>query len=71
MGKRIAGTKQTLRALEEGTVTRIFLAQDADDALKQRILAAAGQVPVEMVASKKELGKACQVAVPTAVAAEN
>ena len=68
--RRVVGTKQLLRALKAGTVSRAYVANDADTFLYQRVMLAAeeAKVPVTRVATMKELGEACCVAVNTAAA---
>lgn len=68
---RVVGTKQVLRGLKAGTLLRVYVANDADTFLYQRITQAAEAVGVQVirVASMKELGEACAVQVPTAAAA--
>lgn len=67
---KVVGTKQVLRALKAGDLARVYVANDADTFLFQRVVRAAEEaaVPVNRVATMKELGEACQVAVPTAAA---
>ncbi len=67
---RVVGTKQVLRGLKSGTLSRVYVANDADTFLFQRIVAAAENagVPVVRVATMKELGQACGVDVASAAA---
>ena len=67
---RVVGTKQVLRAIKAGTLQRVYVANDADTFLYQRIIRAAeaAQVPVTRVATMKELGRACGVDVSAAAA---
>ncbi len=67
---RVVGTKQVLRALEQDALESVTLALDAAPALRGRIEAAAREkgVPVETVATMGELGRLCQVDVPSAAA---
>ena len=67
---RVVGTKQVLRALKAGTLARVYVANDSDTFLFQRVTRAAEEagVPAIRVESMKELGQACQVAVDTAAA---
>ena len=67
---KVVGTKQVLRALKNGSLARVYVANDADTFLYQRVTRAADEagVPAVRVESMKELGQACQVAVPTAAA---
>ena len=50
-GNRVVGTKQVLRALKAGTLKRVYVANDADTFLYQRIVLAADAagVPVTRV----------------------
>jgi large subunit ribosomal protein L7A len=63
--KFVIGTKQTVKALKEGLVQSLIIAEDADP----RITAAAineaklHDVPVQYVDSMKKLGKACGIEV--------
>lgn len=69
--KRVAGTKQVLRAIEDGRAAHVFLAKDADGFIYHRLnaLCEEKRVPVTVADSMQELGKLCQVGVPTASAA--
>lgn len=69
--KRVVGTKQVLRGLKAGTLKRVYVANDADTFLYQRITQAAEAAGVETVrvASMKELGEMSGVQVPAAAAA--
>ena len=68
--KRITGTKQVMRALEQGNLELVYLALDADQKLQNEIKTACGNsdVPVKTVPSMKELGKACCIEVKAAAA---
>ena len=68
---RVAGVKQTRRAILEGNVRRVFLARDADPRVTGPIeaLCAERGIPVEQVPSMRELGTACGIAVGSAAAA--
>jgi len=71
-GKRVAGVKQTRKAVREGRALRVHLASDADPALTgliARECAAAG-VPVETDGTMAQLGRACGIAVGASVFAE-
>ena len=67
---RVVGTKQVLRALKAGTLARVYVANDADTFLFQRVVRAAeaAGVPAVRVPTMRELGQACAVEVPTAAA---
>ena len=70
-GTKVVGVKQTKRALANGTARRVYLALDADPELCRPVaeLSAAGGVPVEEIPTMKQLGHACSISVPAAVAA--
>ena len=67
---KVVGSKQVLRALKTGALARVYVANDADTFLFQRVARAAEEagVPTIRVETMKELGEACRVAVPTAAA---
>lgn len=69
-GTRLVGLRQSLKALREERLEAVFIAKDADlritqgfeeECIKQ-------QVKIIFVDTMKELGRACGVEVPTAVA---
>ena len=68
---KVVGAKQVRRALNDGRVSAVFLAEDADPRVTDAIAALAEEkgVRVERVPAMKELGKACSIAVSAAVAA--
>lgn len=70
-GNKVVGVKQTKRALNDGKVLRIFLAEDADPRVTEPVEALSAEKGVEVVkiASMKDLGSACGIAVGSAVAA--
>ena len=70
-GRRVVGTKQVLRAVEEDRAARVFLGKDADGFIYPRLNALCEErhVPVTVVDSMQELGKLCQVDVKAASAA--
>ena len=67
----IIGTKQAVKAIRSGQVTEIFVALDADNWVTDPVVILAKEVgvPVSLVESKKELGKACGIHVGAAVVA--
>ena len=69
--KRVVGSKQVLRALNEDRAARVFLGRDADGFIYHRIngLCEEKRVPVTVVDSMQELGKLCMVNVKAASAA--
>jgi large subunit ribosomal protein L7A len=68
---RVVGLKQLLRGLEADAVARVYIAEDAEEHLKERIRGAArGRgVTVETVPSMEELGEVCGIEVSAACAA--
>lgn len=67
----IVGTKQTLKKLESGLISEVFIASDADQRVTAKVvqLCEKSGVRVNYVDSMKELGKACKIDVGAAVAA--
>jgi large subunit ribosomal protein L7A len=67
----LVGSKQTLKAIAENQVKKIFLAKDIDQPLKKEILEAVNNnnIPFEIVESKNELGRICGIDVSAASAA--
>ncbi|MFF2450219.1 50S ribosomal protein L7ae-like protein [Neobacillus sp. NPDC058068] len=67
----VIGTKQTVKALKEGLVKEMVVANDADNSLTAKIISEAlgSDVPVLYVDSKKKLGKACGIEVGAAAVA--
>ena len=69
--EKVAGVKQTRRALQDGRAKRIFLARDADPNLTQPLEQTAREtgIPVERTDGMRDLGRACGISVGAAVAA--
>ena len=68
--RKVVGTKQVLRAVRAGTVSRVYVCSDADTFIYQQVVRNAEEagIPCVRVPSMKELGMICGVAVPTAAA---
>lgn len=68
---KVVGAKQVKRALEAGRAVKVFLCDDADPRITQSVAELCAQKGVEQVAgvTMKDLGKACGISVPAAVAA--
>ncbi len=68
---RAVGANQTTKAIRKGRAQVVFVAQDADRRVVEPVLRAAQEVgvPVVEVASGKELGRACGIAVAASAAA--
>lgn len=69
--RKVVGLKQIRKALLEGSVTKVFLADNADPRLTQPLAeqCEAMQIPVCRVKTMAELGTACQIDVGAAAAA--
>ena len=69
--EKVVGVKQVRRALTKGLVKRLYLAEDADPQLTQPLERQGREQGVEVawVGDMKALGKACGIAVGSAVAA--
>lgn len=69
--KKTIGTKQTLKALEKGLAKKVFIASDAEQHVTKPLLHLCEEkgVPVIMVDTMKNLGKACGIDVGCASAA--
>ena len=67
----LVGSKQTLKAIANNQVKKIFLAKDIDRSLKKEILEAVNDnnILFEIAASKNELGRICGIDVSAASAA--
>lgn len=67
---RVVGTKQLLRALEEGKIKMVFVAADADAFLTKRVTdhCLDADIPCLEVPTAKEIGAACGIDVPAAAA---
>ena len=67
---KAVGTRQVLRGLKAGTLSRVYVANDADTYLFQQVVRAAEDagVPAVRVASMKELGQALGLDVACAAA---
>lgn len=67
----IVGTKQAIKALKNGEVKEVVVADDADQRVTNKLIQTANelQVPVTKVDSMKKLGKACGIEVGAAAVA--
>ena len=70
--KKVVGIKQVRKALREGSVKKIWLADDADPALTEPLEKACREAGIEVLraVTMKELGRACSISVGAACAAE-
>ncbi|HHY46634.1 MAG TPA: 50S ribosomal protein L7Ae-like protein [Firmicutes bacterium] len=69
--KKTVGTKETIKALERGSVKVLYLASDAEEHVIRdlKALSKAKGVPVVYVDSMLQLGRACGIEVGAASAA--
>ena len=67
---RVVGSKQVLRALKAGELSRIYVATDIDTFLYQKVVRAAeaARIPMVRVDSSLELGRACGLEIAAAAA---
>jgi large subunit ribosomal protein L7A len=56
---KVIGMKQTLKAVKEGRILKVVLAEDTDEGIKKSIIDCCNdhQVVIERVETKVELGK--------------
>ena len=68
---RVAGARQTRRALNRGRAKRLFLAADADPRVLEPVARLAGEMGVraQVIPTRKQLGEICGISVGCAVAA--
>jgi len=61
--RMIIGMKQTLKAMKNGMVSEVFIAEDADEAISKKIAdqATLQGIPLQRVDSMKKLGAACGI----------
>lgn len=61
----IVGTKQAVKAIKDGKVKCLVIANDADTKVTSKVLQVAKefQIPISNVDSMKKLGKACGIEV--------
>ena len=67
---RVVGTKQLLRALDEGKIAHVYVAKDADLLLTKRVVDRCYDmnIPSTQVETMAELGRACAIDVKAAAA---
>ncbi len=70
--KKVIGAKQTVKAVEKGIASLVYLAEDADRRITQPIreLCEAKGVRIVTVPTMAELGKACSIEVGAAAVAQ-
>ena len=69
--KRIVGLKQTVKAIKNGNAKKVYVAEDADDFIKQSVLDACSGKSLQIIYIKnmKELGDACGIDIGASTAA--
>lgn len=69
--KKTVGTKQSLKAVENGMAKTVFIARDADEKVTGNLvrLCEKNAVRIVFVDNMKQLGKACGIDVGAAVVA--
>ena len=68
--KKLVGIKQALKAIDKDIVLKLFVSEDADPALTDKVknLYEGKGVEIEYVPSSLELGKACGIKIGAACA---
>ena len=68
--QRVVGTKQLLRALDEGKIAHAYVAKDADLLLTKRVVDRCYDmnIPCTQAESMEKLGRACGIDVKAAAA---
>jgi len=69
--KRIVGLKQTIKAIRNGTAKKVYVAEDAENFIKQSVLSACTDKKLQIiyVNNMKELGDACGIDIGASTAA--
>lgn len=69
--RKIVGLKQTVKAVKNETAKKIYVAEDADDFIKQSVIDACRYKNLQIiyVNSMKELGDACGIDIGASTAA--
>lgn len=69
--RKVVGTKQTMKVLQNKTASTVYVAADADERVIRQVidLAEDQEVPVITVDTMVQLGKECNIEVKTATAA--
>ena len=69
--EKVAGVKQSRKAIREGRAKQVYLACDADPAITEPLAAACAEagIPVGRTCTMAQLGQACRITVGAAVVA--
>lgn len=70
-GDRVVGTKQVLKGIAAGMFRCVYVAEDADSFLQEKIADACQKAGIPLISAPtmKELGEACRIDVGAACAA--
>lgn len=68
--KRIVGLKQVLKGVSDNIFSKIYIASDVDEVIRQKVISACSKKGTcyEEVSSMVELGNACKIDVGAATA---
>lgn len=68
--KRIVGTKKVMRMVRDGKARTVYIAEDADEHIRQKLLRVCSEssANVLMIPTMLELGAACNIEVGAAAA---
>jgi large subunit ribosomal protein L7A len=67
---KIIGLKQTLRAIQQGKIQKVYIANDIEEHILRQITEICQQKTVPLISinvNQKELGRICQIEVGAAV----
>ena len=69
--EKIVGLKQVINSIERGSARKVFLAKDVSPDIYDNVLnlCKVNEIPVVFADTRKQLGNACNIDVPAAVAA--
>ena len=67
--KAVIGMRRSMKLIESGMAEKAFIAGNVEPRMTGRILDACNRhgVPIELVSSKEELGKACRIDVDASI----
>lgn len=69
-GRKLVGIKQCTKAILDKIVIRAYISKGIDPKIKEPFVSLCNKnnIPITVVATKKELGVACKIDVPASVA---
>ncbi|MGE5583806.1 MAG: ribosomal L7Ae/L30e/S12e/Gadd45 family protein [Bacillota bacterium] len=68
--EKVIGLKQTLRAIQQGTISKVYIANDVEDHVLRKITGPCQEKGIAIIQSnltQRELGRLCQIEVGAAV----